>query len=286
MHGDPGPMVRRRQLGNLLRRYRNDAGLSVKDVAGALLCAPSKISRIETAQRNATQRDVRDLCNLYGLSDPGIKDELMTLARDSRERGWWKEAGLDPALETLIGMEGAATVISEYQTLSLPGLLQIREYADAILEAWRPGDPFMRHPAVDVRMRRQKVLQGIDPPKLDVILDEAALHRFVGGREVMQMQLKHLAEVAESHTVRIQVIPFSAGAHIGMNNGFTVLDFRPPMPPFAESPMPAVVYVEGIAGDAYYDRPQDVQQYVSAFVRLKEKALSPTGTLQLLRSLI
>jgi transcriptional regulator with XRE-family HTH domain len=287
MPEDPGPLVRRRQLGSTLRKYRIDAGLSVKEVAERLLCSPSKISRIENAQRNATLRDVRDLCNMYGILDELEQKNLMGLARESRERGWWQNSNLDPALETLIGMEGAAKVISEYEPLLVPGLLQTRDYAEAILDAIHPGDPIIRQPAaVDVRVKRQQILASASRPAFNVVLDEAALHRTVGGPAVMRMQIGHLMEMAESSIVRLQVVPFSKGAYIGMNSGFTILEFAEPAVPPEESVVPAVVYVEGLTEDTYHDRSSEVGQFVDAFGWLRVQALSPTDTLKILRAMI
>jgi transcriptional regulator with XRE-family HTH domain len=286
MPEDPGPMVRRRQLGSTLRRYRNDAGMSVKEVAELLLCSPSKISRIENAQRNATLRDVRDLCNIYGIINEARQKELMLLARESRERGWWQDSNLDPALETLIGLEGAAKKVKEYESLLVPGLLQTRDYAQAILSAFHPGDPIIRQPAAaDVRIRRQQILAGESRPDFNVVLDEAALHRAVGGKDVMRLQIEHLINMAESAVVQLQVIPFSTGAYIGMINGFTILSFAEVTQPIEESIVPTVVYVEGATGDTYHDRPGEVEQFVDAFARLHEQAMSPSDTLKLLRGL-
>jgi transcriptional regulator with XRE-family HTH domain len=283
---DPGPMVRRRQLGSALRRYRNAAGLSVKEVAERLLCSPSKISRIETAQRNATLRDVRDLCDMYGISDEIIRKELMDLARDSRERGWWQEANLDAALETLIGMEGAASAIREYENLALPGLLQTRDYALAMLRAWRPsGDSAARLPAIDVRMRRQEILARESRPTFHVVLDEAAVRRVVGGTEVMGAQITHLIELMESSVVQLQLIPFTAGAHVGMNNGFTILEFTDAAIPVSDSTS-SVVYVEGAFEDTYNDRISEVRRYTAAFTSLSAQALPEIDTLDLLRTLV
>jgi transcriptional regulator with XRE-family HTH domain len=283
---DPGPMVRRRQLGSALRRYRNAANLSVKEAAERLMCSPSKISRIETAHRNATPRDVRDLCNIYGITDEIVRKELMDLARESRERGWWQDADLDPALETLIGMEGAATTIREYECLTLPGLLQTRDYAEAIFNAWHPDDSSTRQPAVDIRLKRQQILAGPTRPHFHVVIDEAVVRRVVGGPDAMNQQVNHLIRLLESSVIQLQIIPFSAGAHIGMNNGFTILEFADAAFPVAGSSASAVVYVEGIVGDDYNDRTNDVRQYIAAFSRLSATALPAPRTLDLLRTLV
>ena len=258
------------------------AGLSAKEAADRLLSSPTKISRLENAQRNATLRDVRDLCEIYGITEPAVRDELMDLARGSRERGWWQNMGLDPALEALIGMEGAARSIREFEPLALPGLLQTRSYARAMLEKWRADDPAGQDLAVEVRMRRQQIFEAASPPTIRVIVDEAALRRVVGGKTVMREQLEHLADLAETD-VEVQVIRFSAGAHLGMSSGFTILEFAQPTTLNPEATIPAVVYAETLGGATYLDGPKDVRAYVEAFAGLSAQALSRADSLNLLR---
>ncbi len=177
---------------------------------------------METAQRNATLRDVRDLCDIYEIHDEGIRRQLMDLARGSRGRGWWQGADLPPALESLIGMEGAAVTISELQVVTVPGLLQTRAYATAMFDVYLSDDIEGRAAAVDIRMRRQETLRVESPPKLQVVLDEAAFHRVVGGRAVMLEQLSYLIDLVAADLVDLRVVPFAAGAHMAMIGGFTI----------------------------------------------------------------
>jgi len=286
MPGDPGPVVRRRQLGAALRGYRLEAGKTVKDVAEHLLCSQAKISRIETAQRNASLRDVRDLCDLYGISDAQVREELMGLARGIRERAWWNEEDLDPALETLIGMEGSATNIKEFEPLALPGLLQTRDYAEAILAVYLPDDQLGQKTAVDIRMRRQQILEDRSPVTISVVLDEAALRRPVGGVAVMRRQLEHLLHLIEMQVVEIRAIPFSAGAHVGISGGFTILEFARPTSPAAEPIVPAVVYFESFYSGTYLDQPAAVQEHLAAFSKLQNQALNNRETLELVKSML
>jgi transcriptional regulator with XRE-family HTH domain len=276
-------MVRRVQLGAALRRYRGAAGLSIKEVADRLLGSSSKITRIEKGQRNPTLRDVRDLCEIYGIPE-GAAQQLMELARESRERAWWQEADLDPALQTLIGMEGSAKAISEFEALALPGLLQTQEYANAVLDVWIPEDSDRQQKALDVRMRRQEIFREEAPPEMRVVVDEAALRRVVGGRSVMRRQLDHLSTLVADSAVQIQVISFAAGPHLGMNNGFTVLEFGRAASPVGEPAIPAVVYVETLDDMTYLDQPAQVQRYLDAFKRLSAQALPVDESAVLLRS--
>jgi len=250
---DPGPMVRRQRLGSALRHFRIAAGLSVKEAAEQLLVAPSTISRIEKAQRNAALRDVRSLCDLYGISDATTREELMELARGGRERGWWEDAPLSPALKTYIGMEGSAATISEFQILAVPALLQTREYAEAIGAVYFPDDPRRLKLVVDARMRRQELLERENPPTYRAIIDQAALSRVVGGRATMQKQLEHLLSKIDQSLAEIRIIPFLSGAHIGMDSGFTILTF----------PQPAIA----AAGPAIRPYPRQPQRALQPVVR-------------------
>lgn len=286
MSVQPGPTVRRRQVGRALRSYRVEAGLSVQEVAERLLCSPAKISRIETAQRNPTLRDVRDLLNMYGVLDEQIHERLMAMARESRERGWWQTLNLSPALEVLIGMERAATHIKEFEILAIPGLLQTREYAAEILRASSPDDPDRGQAKVDIRMRRQRILkESPPPPQLTVILDEAAVHRLVGGKVVFKRQLNHLIEMIDASTLELRVIPFSAGAYVGMLNGFTLLEFDPEAANGAEPDIHPVAYVEYHQTDTmFFDEPVAVDEYARTFAALRNHSFSQRESRSLLLS--
>jgi transcriptional regulator with XRE-family HTH domain len=285
MSDNPGPAVRRRQLGAALRRHRIKAGLSVKDAADHLLCSPAKISRIETAQRNPTLRDVRDLSNIYGISEEE-GSWLMALARESRERAWWQAFDYDPGLETLIGLEGAARTISEFQNTTIPGLLQTPEYANAVISLWRPASAAALQNAVHLRMKRQQILSDSIRPRLDYVLDEGVLRRVVGGVAVMRAQLEHLVELSAASAVDLRVIPYGAGAHKGMSQGFIILEFgeADERMPSAGPALPTVVYIEGLTGEMYVDQPAEVAHYLDVFNGLKGKALQRNESLDLVRS--
>jgi transcriptional regulator with XRE-family HTH domain len=268
------PTLRRRELGALLRSRRLELGLTVEQVAERLLCSSSKVSRMETGQRGATLRDVRDLCAIYGLTGKDQVDHLMDLAREGKRQGWWQSYDLDYA--TYVGLEEAAATLRYYQSALVPGILQTPDYARAVHEAgvqeYAPGR-IDEH--VDVRMRRQRLLTQDPPLEVSVVLDEAVLHRRVGGPAVMAEQLGHLAEAAKLLSVTIQVIPFTAGAHPAMDSMFDILEFR-------ESALPSVVYVEGLMGWLYIERSQDISRYVKVFQLLRATALAPKESIRLI----
>ncbi|MBL7256356.1 helix-turn-helix domain-containing protein [Paractinoplanes lichenicola] len=283
MPSDPGPMARRRQLGAALRQHRLDAHLSVREAAHALLCSPSKISRIETSQRKASLRDVRDLLNLYGITNEEYREQLMTLARESRESAWWRKYRLNPTLEKFVGLESSATKISDYQFGIVPGSLQSRDYAKAIIEPWVINDPEALAEAVEVRMTRQEFLDA-SGTTLHAVIDEAVLHRTVGGTDVMRGQIGKMIELAESGFVALQAIPFDAGAHLGMNSGFTVLQFEGPHMSDSPYPVADVVYLEDLGDGQWLDQPAEVKRYLGAFDRLRSTALPTIETIDFMKS--
>ncbi|MGH3277953.1 MAG: helix-turn-helix domain-containing protein [Trebonia sp.] len=268
------PTVRRRELGALLRALRNERGLTVDQVAVELLCSPSKVSRMETGQRGATARDIRDLCDLYRVTDPAERARMTRIASEGKQQGWWQSYELD-YFATYVGLEESATSIRQYQSTTIPGLLQTPDYVRAMSEVLVPEVSAERVAAlVEVKVRRQGRLVGDPPLPLRVILDEAVLHRAVGGPVVMSAQLDHVMTTARKHDVTVQVIPFSSGAHSAMDSTFTILDF-------AES-VSSVVYVEGLVGWIYIERPHDLMRYEQIFEKLKSSALSPQESTELI----
>lgn len=282
--GNPGPLVRRRQLGAALRKHRTDAGLSLVEVAKKLLLSPSKISRIESAQRNISARDVRDLMDLYRITDPATRSELMRLVEESRESAWWAQYNLEPAYERLIGLEGASATISDYQIAAVPGLLQTPGYAAATSRAWFDDLDVIAN-AVDVRMARQQRLTK--STALKFVVDESALRRPVGGRAIMRDQVRKLIEASGESRIEFQVIPFSAGAHKGAVSGFTVLQFSKLVAAGSAARMSDIVYLESVVGaGAYIEQPEEINGYLDAFLGLQKKALDKHATISFLEALL
>jgi transcriptional regulator with XRE-family HTH domain len=268
------PTVRRRELGALLRALRGERGLTVDQVAAELLCSPSKVSRMETGHRGATARDIRDLCQIYGVTDPGQQKRLMRLAAAGKRAGWWQGYELD-YFATYVGLEEEAIALSYYQSSVVPGLLQTPAYLRAIHEVTIPPVSEERiDQLIEVRLTRQKLLTKDPPLRLAVVLDEGALHRQVGGPAVMKEQLERLVDIANWSNVAIQVVPFTAGAHAALESTFNILDF--------EDPAPSLVYVEGLIGFMYLERPQDLARYRGVFEQLQAKALTPQESVELI----
>jgi transcriptional regulator with XRE-family HTH domain len=260
------PTVRRRELGALLRKLRLEKGLTVEQAAQRLMFSMSKLSRMETGHGAATARDIRDLCDLYDVIDEAERQRLMTLAREGKQQAWWQPYGLD--FETYVGLEADAAGLLYYQCTIVPGLLQTPAYARAMLEVNIPRlTPERVSDLLKVKLTRQQILSRPEPLLLWAVLDEAALHRVVGGPSVMAEQLDHLIRVAAKDNIKIQIIPYGAGAHPAMDSTFNILEFAPPVP--------KVVYVEGLVGYNYLDRAVDIDRYQQVFDYLSSLALNP-----------
>jgi transcriptional regulator with XRE-family HTH domain len=276
MAGDArSPTLRRRELGALLRAMRTEAGMTVEQVAEALLVSPSKVSRLETGHRGASQRDIRDLCNLYGITDATQRDHLTTLGKEGQEQAWWQPYDLPYA--TYVGLEAEAASIRDFAGGVFHGLLQIPDYTRAVHEGGMPQlMPAVIEQRVEVLGGRQAILRREDPPppQLWAIVDEAVLHRPVGGPAVMAAQLGHVIEVCDSPDVTIQVIAYEAGAHPALDSKFTLLEFA--------GPAPGMVYVEGLVGQLHLERSRDVQRYQEVFERLTAMALSEQRSVELM----
>jgi transcriptional regulator with XRE-family HTH domain len=261
------PTVQRRRLGIELRRMREQARLTIDQVARALDCSDSKVSRIENGQVGATPRDVRQILDLCGVGGEQ-REALVQVATEARQKGWWQAYG-DTLVVPLVGLEAAAATIRTYEVACVPGLLQTPDYARAVIHAGRPDlHPKQVERWVELRMARQALLAQDDPPELVALLDESLLRRPVGGRAVMRDQLRHLAKAVALPAVTLQVLPFAVGEHAGMSGPFTIFGFPEPADP-------DVVYLEHAKSDLYLESLGEIQRYALAFERLRVAALTP-----------
>lgn len=266
MTGRASPTVRRRRLGLELRRHREAAGLTIEMVAERLECSTSKISRIETGHNGATPRDVRDMLTFYGVVGPAA-DDLIQVARDARQRGWWHLYGT-VLTGAYVGLEAAASWVYGYEAQAIPGLLQTQGYARAMIRnAARPlpsGSDIDRR--IHVRMARQSLITQDDPLDLWVVLDETVFHRLVGGAQVMAEQFDRLIAESDRPNVTIQVLPFTAGAHPAMDGSFTILGYEEPADP-------DVVFSENAAGGLFLEKEEELRRYHQIFDHLRAMAL-------------
>lgn len=240
--------------------------MTIDEVAKELDISDSKISRIETASVTTTWRDVRDMLDIYGTRDPQ-REWLIQLAKDARQKGWWHQSFGDLPISELVGLEDAAASIHTYQPLLVPGLLQIEEYARAVLYAIFPDRHEEAERRLEFRMARQSLLVQENPPMLWAVLDEALLHRRVGGHETLRKQLEYLSRVATRPNVTLQILPFEEGEHAAMDGGFAIVSFPDPVDP-------DVVYLENSTSDLYVEETQAVDRYSFLFDQLLAKAMS------------
>lgn len=269
------PTVRQRELGKRLRELRNQHGLTVEDVGDKLLCSATKISRLETGARRPNLRDVRDLCQLYGV-DEFTSAELMNLTREARKQEWWTQFS-DLNLDPYLGLEQDATAITSYTNYYIPALLQTEQYTRVIINAIAPKmDPDVYKERVAVRMQRQeRVLDKENRPRYRVLIDESVLQRRVGGPQVMAAQLHKVLQAEQASKVTVQVIPFDVGAHAAQDSNFILFEF-------GESPeLGPVVFVESLTGNHYLEKPDQIARYREALEYLRDSALSPRDSIQL-----
>ncbi|MFE5882015.1 helix-turn-helix domain-containing protein [Streptomyces hydrogenans] len=272
MASSVNPTVRRRRLGQELRKLREGKGMTAEQVAERLLVSQSKISRLENGRRSISQRDVRDLCGVYEVDDETMVNSLMQMAKDSRQQGWWHAFG-DIPYSVYIGLETDAQSLRVYEPQIIPGLLQTRAYATAVISGALPeSTPADIEKRATVRTRRQDRIRDDERPlRLWAVIDEAALHRVVGNRQVMVEQLEHLVEQSHLPHVTVQVLPFDTGAHPGISGQYSILEF----PDASDS---SVVYIEGVTSDLYLEKGPDVSKYSYMYEHLRAQALGVEQT--------
>jgi transcriptional regulator with XRE-family HTH domain len=277
VNSQQNPTLRGRRLALELMRRREASGLTREEVARRLDWSTSTIFRIETGRSRPQPGNVRVLLDLYGVTG-AERDGLIQLAREARQPGWWHSFRdvLPNPYEVYIGLEAGAASIRNFEPLVVPGLLQTQDYARAMFKGGaRELDRDDVERRVEVRLARQEILTRDDRPRLWAVIDEAVIHRLVGGPAVMRNQFKHLVDTAEQGRTTIQVVPYRAGAHAGTTGPFVILNFPEPSDP-------AVVYVETLAGDIYLEQRADVDRYTLAFDRLLAAALHPDDSVRLI----
>jgi len=275
------PTVLKILLGAQLRRLREQAGVSRDDAGYHIRASGSKISRLELGRVSFKERDVSDLLELYGV-DATTKEQLVQLTAEANATPWWqkyKEVVPD-WFHVYVGLEEAATLIRVYEVQFVPGLLQTEDYARAVV---MQGSPHLAPEEVDsrvaVRMGRQKLFARENPPRLWAIVDEAALRRPMGGREVLVGQVKRLIHAISEPNITLQVMPFKYGGHAAEGGAFTMMRFP-------EADLPDMVYMEYLTGAHYIDRPDDVEVYAAVMERLSVAGTSPEKTRDILNEIL
>ncbi|HUC21424.1 MAG TPA: helix-turn-helix transcriptional regulator [Streptosporangiaceae bacterium] len=270
-------------LGSQLRKLREAAGITPERAGYEIRASRSKISRVEHGRVGFKERDVVDLLTLYGVTDEKVHQRMLVLAQQANSPGWW--ARYDDVLpdwfETYVGLEQATSLIRTYELQFVPGLFQTREYARAVTVLGHraaPAEEIDRR--VSLRLNRQQILTRADSePKVWAVIDESALRRPLGGREVMRAQLQHLIELTESPQVTLQIMPFDRGGHSAAGGSFAILRF-------ADSDLPDIVYIEQLTGALYLDRPEEIDHYREVMNSLSAEAETPAESERQLKRLI
>ncbi|MCY9784954.1 helix-turn-helix domain-containing protein [Nocardiopsis sp. EMB25] len=276
----PTRTLRMRRLAAELRRLRDSADLTREDVTEATRINGSTLYRIEYAQARPQLRTLHTLCDLYKVSDDK-RDELLALTKNSGQQGWLETypSELPTEYTNYILFESEARTIRNYESLFVPGLLQTEDYARAVVRGTLPlATDDQVEDRVRARVKRQELLHRSDPLRLRAVVDEAVLHRTVGGPRVMREQLLHLATMAKLPHIELQVIRFGAGAHPGMPGSFVLIDFPDPADP-------AVVYIDSMAGDLFLEGEVDIDRYSLMMEQLVGLADSPDSSRKLVASM-
>ncbi|WBB81008.1 helix-turn-helix transcriptional regulator [Micromonospora sp. WMMD882] len=275
--------VPRRQLGRMLRELRLAAGVTLDAAAVALECSRQKVWRIETGAGTVRGVDVRGMCELYGVA-ADLTALLVVLAGETRARGWWHSYAEVPAwLGLHAGLEATALRLREYADALVPALLRTPGYARALHEPDPEATDDDRERLEGAWRERQNVLRRRlpPPPRLAVVLAEAALLRVTGDRATMAAQLQRLRQVTALPNVSIRVLPLAAGLSAGAVAGsFTLLDFAPDGN--RAVPEPPVVYQESLTGALYLDRPAELAAFERAWAKLAASTLDPDQSRRLI----
>ncbi|NEC66144.1 helix-turn-helix transcriptional regulator [Streptomyces sp. SID9727] len=273
-----------RRLGGELLRMREARSLRQSHAAEALTASVAKVAKIERGLVPMRDPDVRALCHLYGETDEATVGRLLALAKTDRERrkasGWWNQyPGLEAMVE-YVALEDIATGLRTWQLAVVPGLLQTADYARALAVgngSW--DDPDEIEPFVEARMARQARLTGDRPLELWALVQESALRQLVGGRKVMREQLGHLLDMARRPNVRLQVMPYLAGAHPGMTSAFTIVSF-------AEPGALDVVHMDTTSTTLWLESDTDAERHDRLFDRMTRVALAQRNSLVLIDGIL
>ncbi|ATL67514.1 helix-turn-helix domain-containing protein [Nocardia terpenica] len=263
-----GPTALRIAVGGQLRKLREERGITREAAGEHIRGSHAKISRLELGRTGFKERDIRDLLSLYGVNDPEQRELFLDLVRKANQPGWWHRYSdlLPPWFETYLGLEHAAKAIRTFEGQLVPGLLQTEEYARAVVALGHENSETARR--VELRCKRQEILERRGGPTLWAVIDEAVLHRPIGGQDVLRAQLAHLVDMSSKPNVTIQILPYAAGGHAAAGSSFTMLRF-------AEPELPDIVYLEQLTSALYLDRQQDLELYRQVMDRLSVQAEPP-----------
>jgi transcriptional regulator with XRE-family HTH domain len=274
-----GPTVLRILLGTQLRRLRESRGITAHDAAQAIRASESKISRIELGRNAFREVDIADLLTLYGITDDTEREQMLSLASQANQPGWWHryQDVLPTWFQSYIGLEESAESIRSYDSQFVPGLLQTEEYASAVIEL---GEFSLEETDRLVFLRKERQRRFTSGGlRLWALIDEMALRRPVGGPPLMRAQLEYLLEVGDRPGLTLQVTPYPGGASYLVPGSFSILKFATP-------DLPDVVYVEQLTSAMYLDKRSDVDQYTAALDKVGGTSRTPEQTKAFIRELL
>ncbi|MFF4027866.1 MULTISPECIES: helix-turn-helix domain-containing protein [Nocardia] len=271
-----GPTALRIAVGGQLRKLREAAGITREAAGEHIRGSHAKISRLELGRTGFKERDVRDLLTLYGVDNVEEREMFLDLVSRANQPGWWHSYNdlLPQWFETYLGLEHASKSIRTFEGQLVPGLLQTEEYTRSVVALGHENAEAARR--VELRKKRQEILDRPGAPTLWAVLDEAVLHRPIGGEQVLRAQLDHLVEVSMKPNVTIQVLPYAAGGHAAAGSSFTMLRF-------AEPELPDIVYLEQLTSALYLDRQQDLELYRQVMDRLSVQAEPPERSREMMK---
>jgi transcriptional regulator with XRE-family HTH domain len=277
--GTNAPTVLRILLGTQLRRLRESRNITAQEAARAIRGSESKISRIELGRNAVREIDIADLLNLYGITDSAEREQLLTLASQANQPGWWHryQDVLPPWFHSYLGLEESAESIRSFDSQFVPGLLQTEEYAAAVIQLGRYSNKETDRLVFLRKERQRRFASG--GLKLWAIIDECALRRSLGCANMMRRQLHHLLDISNRPGITIQISPFLTGAFYAAPGSFSVLRF-------ATNDLPDVVYVEQLTSALYLDKRADVERYIEAMDHISASSSTPSQTANLIHAML
>lgn len=274
-----GPTVLRILLGTQLRRLREARGITAQQAAKAIRASESKISRIELGRNAFREVDIADLLSLYGVKDVAEREQMLALASQANQPGWWHsyQDVLPTWFQAYIGLEESAECIRSYDSQFVPGLLQTEAYASAVIELGEFSLEETERLVVLRKERQKRFTSG--GLRLWTLIDEMALRRPVGGPDLMRGQLQYLLEVSDRPGLTLQYTPYPAGGSYLVPGSFSIMRF-------AAEDLPDVVYVEQLTSAMYLDKPTDVDRYTAAMDKVSATSATPERTREFIRELL
>jgi len=270
------PTIRKRLIGSQLRRLREGQGMSVEAAAEKMGVGAFTVRRQEYGQVVVSVADAKAYAEIY-QADDALLQRLVGLAKHGRARGWWSayNTTIGPSLIDVADAEDLAVDIKTWQPLLVPAILQTREYSEAVISVSRslstPERPLPVDDLVSLRERRKEILTREHPPRVWAIIGEAAIQQRVGGDGVMRAQLQHLLNLSQLPHVNLQLLPFDAGAHLGMGGAFVVMGFD-------ETLDGSITLVESAGTNVFNDEPLEVGRASTQFSHLQAQAMGTDDT--------